>query len=83
MIYYMISWSQIEQGFKSIGQGIGDIIDFLRQIVEGALDFLKWLPYLASFTSSMTKFIIPEFAVIAVVVITIYVIKIIVGGDNK
>lgn len=83
MMGYMLSIADFQNFFKSVGQAFGDIISFLRQIVEAAVDFLKWLPYLASFTSSMTRFIIPEFVVIAVVVVTIYVIKIIVGGDNK
>ena len=83
MIYAFITYSDIKGLFDSIGDGITSIIDALKTLVEGTITFIKWLPGIVVFYNSVVSWLIPQFAVVGLVVVTVYVIKIIVGGDNK
>ena len=83
MMYYAFSFAPFEQFFQDIGNAISGVLGFLQTLVESVVDFVKWLPHILGFFQTITLYIIPEFFIVALCAVTVYLIKIIVGGDNK
>lgn len=65
------------------GTALGAIWQTLQEAFSGAIDLIKWIPGIIRSSSTMSMFIIPQFSAIAVIALAIYVVKIVVGGDNK
>lgn len=71
---------------------INGIIDYLNSIITGiqylvdsVLNFVRWIPSILSFTfGGSFLFLLPASLIgICIVVVAIYIIRIIVGGENK
>lgn len=67
-----------------------DLFNYLKSIVEGighlvdsVLNFISWIPSIISASDTLvTEFMPSVLAAPIIVVIAIYIIRIVVGGDN-
>lgn len=69
---------------QAIIDGFRSILSLLEAIAEGLVSFLKWVPVALRFgTSGFVSFLPAAFLPCVGIVLTIYLVKIIVGGDNS
>lgn len=62
--------------------GLQSIFDAVHYIVDSLVNFILWLPELFEVGNSILLFVPAQFMGVAAVVIVIYGLKLIFGGDN-
>lgn len=69
---------------QAIINGFQEIIGALKALVEGTMMLIKWIPQALAFTSSnaIASAIPSIFLPTATIILVIYIIKVVLGGDN-
>lgn len=69
---------------QAIINGFTEIIASLKALLEGTMMLIKWIPQALAFanTQAITASIPAIFLPCATVILIIYIIKIVLGGDN-
>lgn len=74
----------IFDAIKDIANGIERVIDGLIEIVNSVVTMVKWVLATMNFVSTdFLQFVPSVFIGLALVLVTIYLAKVILGGSNK
>lgn len=74
----------IANGFKGLIKGIEALVEGVLTLVESLGAMFEWIPELLEFGSgSFLKFIPSVFVPIVSVIMAIFIIKLVMGADNK